>query len=254
MSDTVTGRLKADLTGKVAVITGAGSDLGVALGLHAADRGMKLALADADPGLLAAAHETVKARNVETLAVYTEQFDLAALGELARRTEEELGPPWLACNTVGSTIEANLWGVINGVQVFAPGMVMRRSGHIVNIASADISRLRGAAVDIALSCAIVGLSESLYRELDSIRSPVAVTVVCPRRINTNITSTPGDQHSIPLQAPDRGLCSVPPEQLAEQIFAAMERREFWVPRRSLPEMRWHSAERYGFDSPKSVTH
>jgi NAD(P)-dependent dehydrogenase (short-subunit alcohol dehydrogenase family) len=224
MSDTVVTRLKADLTGKVAVITGAGSGLGLALALHAADRGMKVALADADPTLLAAAYEVVQSKGGATLAERIGQFDRADVQELAWRIEAELGDPWLVCNTAaGSTIESNLWGVINGVQVFAPGMVTRRTGHIVNIAAEDLFGIRGAAVDIAVSHAIVGLSESLYRELDSIGSPVGVTVVCPTPINTSLTST---FHSMP--APEAALPLVPPEKLAERIFTAVERHEFWV--------------------------
>ncbi|HKS73069.1 MAG TPA: SDR family NAD(P)-dependent oxidoreductase [Terriglobales bacterium] len=198
MSDTARIRRRADMTGRVAVLTGAGSDLGVALASYAAKRGMKVALADTDHRLLTAAHDKVRIRNVETLAVYMERFDLAALRELAQRTETELGPPWLVCNIAGPTVDGNLWGIINGVQVFAPGMALRGGGHIVNIASGDLFHLRGAAVDVAVSQAIVGLSESLYRELDSIQSSVGVTVVCPTLINTNLASTSRDNSSVPI--------------------------------------------------------
>ena len=227
MSDTVASIPKADLTGKVAVVTGAGSEIGLALALHAADRRMKVALADADPSLLASAHEAVKATNVETLAECTEEFDLAALRNLVRRTEQELGPPWLACNSGGSTIEANLWGVIHGVQVFTPRLVNRAAGHIVNIASNLIFRFHAAAVGIAVNHAIVGLSESLYRELDLLSSPVGVTVVCPN-INSRIACTCGVQNSMYPLALEDTLPIVPPKELAEQIFSAVERREFWV--------------------------
>jgi len=228
MSDTVASIPKPDLTGKVAVVTGAGSEIGLALALHAADRGMKVALADADPSLLASAHAAVKATNVETLAECIEEFDPAALRNLARRTEQELGPPWLACNSGGSTIEANLWGVIQGVQVFTPRLVNRAAGHIVNIASKHIFRRHAAAVGIAVNHAIVGLSESLYRELDLLRSPVGVTVVCPKFINRRIACTSRVQNSMyPLARKDT-LRVVPPKELAEQVFSAVERREFWV--------------------------
>jgi len=233
MSATFASGLMTDLTGKVAVVTGAGNESGLALALHAADRGMKVALADSDPSLLRAAHERVKAKHVETLADCTQQFDLAAVRKLARRIEAELGPPWLVCNSGGATIESNLWAVINGVQVFTPGMVMRATGHIVNIASEDLFCIRGAAVDIAVGHAIVGLSESLYRELDSIRSPVGVTVVCPAPINTNVTDA---SRPMRLPARDAGLRVVPPEELAQRIFAAIERREFRLSSRA-PQMR-----------------
>ena len=233
MSNTVISRLKPNLTGKVAVITGAGSELGLALALHAADRGMRVALADADPTLLAAAHEVVQSKGVATLAERIGQFDLADVQELARQTEAELGAPWLVCNTAaGATIESNLWGVTNGVQVFAPGLVTRGCGHIVNIAAEDLFGIRGAAVDIAVSDAIVGLSESLYRELDSIGSPVGVTVVCPTLVTTSLTST---CHAVPQ--PEAVLPLVPTEKLADRIFAAIERHEFWVSSSHAPRHR-----------------
>jgi NAD(P)-dependent dehydrogenase (short-subunit alcohol dehydrogenase family) len=226
MINPVAGRLGTDLTGKVAVVTGAGSEFGLVLALYAAHRGMKVALADADPTLLTAAHETVMATNVETLAECTGRFDLAAVRRFSRRIEQELGPPWLVCNNDGWTLEANLWGVINGVEVFTPGMVRRGAGHVVNIAAEDLFGLCGAAMDIAVSQAIVGLSERLYGELDGMRSPVGVTVVCPTLIHTKITS--GSPSVSPCAPSERGLCVVPPEELAERIFVAIERREFWV--------------------------
>jgi len=224
MSDT-TNTVEVDLSGKVAVITGAGAELGLALALLAAQRGMKVALADADPTMLAAAQAVLESLDVEILAECTRQSALGALQEFAWRVEEELGPPWLVCNTAaGSTIESNLWGVIHGVQVFTPGMVTRGSGHIVNIAAEDLFGVRGPAVDLAVRQAIVGVSQSLYRELDLIGSPVGVSVVCPSLIETTLTSlSPGAV--LPLEA---GLRVVPPEELAQQIFAAIETREFWL--------------------------
>jgi short-subunit dehydrogenase len=115
--------------------------------------------------------------------------------------------------------------VVNGVQVFAPGMVSRGSGHIVNIAAEDLFGVRGPAVDIAVRDAIVGVSQSLCRELDSTGSPVGVTVVCPSLTDKTLTGiSPG-----PLLALEAGLRVLPPEELAQQIFAAIDTREFWVP-------------------------
>jgi NAD(P)-dependent dehydrogenase (short-subunit alcohol dehydrogenase family) len=229
-------RPETDLTGKVAVITGAARDLGLALALSAADRGMRVALADPDEYLLAAALEHVKTKGVEAIAVPGDMLDFAALCELARRAAAELGPPWLVCNNPGVSIEVTLWGVINGVQVFAPGMAGRDDGYIVNIAATEMFGTRCAAVDAAITHAIVGLSESLYRELDSMGSRVGVTLVCPALSNTNIASAPEYQNSVPPSTRDVTLNSLPPEVVAEQIFAAVAARHFWfcdhTPRRS----------------------
>ena len=227
MSATFTMRRQIDLTGKVAVITGAARDVGLALALHAADRGMKVALSDENEHLLAAALEQVKAKDVEAIAVHSGVLDFAALCELARRSAAELGPPWLVCNNPGVDIEVTLWGVINGVQVFTPGMVERDGGHIVNIAAAEVFGTRGAASDAAITHAIVGLSESLYRELDSRGSQVGVTLVSPAPGNTNIAGAPEYRNSgLPsMRYAPRNYLSA--EGVAEQIFAAVDARSFW---------------------------
>jgi short-subunit dehydrogenase len=196
-------RAKADLTGKVAVICGGASGIGLALALRAAEQGMNVALADVDECLLAAALEQVNAKDVAAITVRTDLSDVDAVGTLARRTEAELGPPWLLCNQSGastfgsgrklsptdlkSVTDLNLWGIINGVQVFTPGMARRDAGHIVNIASATaMFGIPGTAPYVATIHAILGLSQSLYRELDALGSQVGVMVVCPDSMNTNV--------------------------------------------------------------------
>jgi NAD(P)-dependent dehydrogenase (short-subunit alcohol dehydrogenase family) len=227
VSDTFAMGPRTDLTGKVAVISGAAQDIGLALALHAADRGMMVALADENEYLLAAALEKVKAKDVEAIAVHGNRLDSAALCELARRSAAELGPPWLVCNNPGVSIEVTLWGIINGVQIFAPGMVERNGGHIVNIAAAEVFGIRGAASDVAITHAIVGLSQSLYRELDSVGSRVGVTLVCPAVGKTTIASAPEFQNCVSHSMRYVPLSSLPPEEVAEQIFAAVDARSFW---------------------------
>ena len=227
MSDPFAMGEETELTGKVAVITGAACGLGLALALSAADRGMMVALADANEPLLAAALEQVKTKGVEAIAVPIDVLDFASLSGLARRTAAELGPPWLVCNNPGVSIEVTLWGVINGVQVFAPGMAERDDGYVVNIAAAEMFGVHGASVDAAITHAIVGLSESLYRELDSMGSRVGVTLVCPALGHTNIASAPEYRNCDPPSRRCVALNSPPPEEIAEQIFAAVVARHFW---------------------------
>jgi NAD(P)-dependent dehydrogenase (short-subunit alcohol dehydrogenase family) len=68
-----------DLTGRVAVVTGAARGVGLALALHAADRGMMVALADIDEYMLAAAVEQVREKNIKAIAVHTDILDFAAV-------------------------------------------------------------------------------------------------------------------------------------------------------------------------------
>src|SRR3981081_449146 len=127
------------------------------------------------------------AKDVAAITVRTDIADADAVRTLARRIEAELGPPWLVCNNSGLgqlgpdrkltpahlkwSIGMNLWGVINGVQVFTPGMVERDAGHIVNIASTDLFGAPGAAPYVATTHAIVGLSTTLHRQLEEEGGP-----------------------------------------------------------------------------------
>jgi NAD(P)-dependent dehydrogenase (short-subunit alcohol dehydrogenase family) len=243
-----------DLRGRVAVIVGGARDTGLALALRAAEAGMRVALADSHEHLLTAALMHVGTMNVEAITVRTDISDLTAVRTLAQRVEAELGPPWLICNCPGPTnfascqeltpaelkwmIDLNLWGVTNGVQVFAPNLIKRGGGHIVNIASAGTFGIPGTAPYVASTQAIVGLSESLYRELDRLSSQVGVTVVCPEPVNTILTSATDDAPGV--RDPDRPARSVAhparefprdvpsPDELAEQIFAAVRQRRFWL--------------------------
>ncbi|MFL6602919.1 MAG: SDR family NAD(P)-dependent oxidoreductase [Steroidobacteraceae bacterium] len=221
-------KANTDLTDRVAVITGAARGIGLALALHAADRGMRLALADEDEHALIAAVEQVRAKNVEAISIHGDMLVFDAVRELARHSAAELGPPWLVCNNPGVNIHVNLWGVIHGVQVFAPDMVKRGEGHIVNIAAAELFGTRGAAPYLAATHAIVGLSEELYRELDSMGSMVGVTVVCPETADTNITDTLGYREAGGRVMRDLPLNSLTPQATAEEIFDAVDTRRFRV--------------------------
>jgi NAD(P)-dependent dehydrogenase (short-subunit alcohol dehydrogenase family) len=219
-------RPRINLEGSVAVITGAASGIGLALALRAAQEGMKVALAGVDESPLASALEQVRAKGVEAIAVPTDVSDADAVRVLARRTEAELGPPWLVCNTAGGDIHENLWAVIHGVEVFAPGMIERNAGHIVN--TTDLYGTPGATAHIATTHGIVGLSESLYRELELMASPVGVTLVCPS-LGTRTVMRATQYHNFGRPpVPDVPLHVPPPRELAQQIFTAVRTRRFWL--------------------------
>jgi short-subunit dehydrogenase len=217
-----------DLRGRVAVVTGAARSVGLALALQAADRGMMVALADEEEYGLAAAVEQVRTKGVEAIAVHGNLLDSSFVRELARRSAAELGPPWLLCNSPGVSIEVNLWGVINGVQTFAPEMVRRGAGHIVNVVAAELFDLRRGALYVAATNAIVNLSEELHRELDMMGSRVAVTLVCPAHVRTNITDDPENRKPGRSVLCDALLNALPPGEVAEEIFAAVAERRFRV--------------------------
>ncbi|HJP40142.1 MAG TPA: SDR family NAD(P)-dependent oxidoreductase [Dehalococcoidia bacterium] len=102
----------------------------------------------------------------------------------------------------------DLWGVIHGVEVFAPRLVdQAEGGHIVNTASfAGMVPHDGLSIYCVAKYGVVALSECLYRELSPYN--ITVSVLCPMRVETNIDQSirnrqPEFGGSVRRQANDR---------------------------------------------------
>jgi NAD(P)-dependent dehydrogenase (short-subunit alcohol dehydrogenase family) len=191
-----------DLKGKVAAVTGAGSGLGRAMAIAFAREGMRVALADVDEKGMQ-----------ETLSFgvdgFTMKIDVSRESDVQRfadETEKRLGPSYLVCNNAGVSplgavwentaadwqwiLGVNLWGVIHGVRAFAPRLIERNAGHIVNTASvAGLISPPGSGAYNVTKHAVVALSESLYHDLKERNSQVGVSVLCPAYVPTGIADS-----------------------------------------------------------------
>ena len=194
------------LEGKVAVVTGAASGIGLALATRFAAEGMRVVLADIERYALRDAGERLKASGAEVLIVPTDTSLLAEVEALASATLEHFGAVHLVCNNAGVgsrglpiydlplrdfewVLGVNLWGVIHGLHVFAPYLRLQDEGHIVNTASVSglFFRPRMGPYN-ASKAAVVALSETLKFELDEEGSRVGVSVLCPSWVRTQISS------------------------------------------------------------------
>ena len=125
--------------GRVAVITGAASGIGLAAALYCASQGMRLCLADTNAEGLDAARAAIAGRTnaSEAIAVPTDVSRREEVEQLRDRAYAAFGEVGLLMNNAGregggalsgdpgrwaDILGTNLWGVINGVQVFAPAM------------------------------------------------------------------------------------------------------------------------------------
>ncbi|CAN5761685.1 N/A [soil metagenome] len=188
-------------SGQVAVVTGAGSGIGLALADRFASAGLHLVLADVQEDALAAAAEQVDAAGdgeVLTLTVDVSQQD--AVADLAARTIDHFGAVHLVCNNAGVAARAdpwfgpltswewvigvNFWGVVHGCRAFLPHLI--GGGHIVNTASmAGLMPGFGPSYD-ASKHAVVAISEDLYHTVELAGLPVGVSVLCPGWVRTRI--------------------------------------------------------------------
>jgi len=230
------------LRGKVAVVTGAASGIGLAIAIEAAKRGMDVALADLGEERLNQARKAVEGFGVRAIAVKTDVSRLDSVQRLHSAAAKELGTPWLVANNAGITKVALTWdhtesdwrrmfdinvgGVINGVLTFLPGLLERNEGHIVNTASAaGLVTIPASAAYVASKHAVVGLSETLYRDLTASRSHVGVSVLCPALVKTNILGT--SAHAAgesALNSPH----ALDPSDVAREVVEAVLARRFWI--------------------------
>ena len=131
--------------GHVAVITGGASGIGLAAAHHLAAQGLKVCIADLPGEKLQRAQETLlKAGTAKSnvMAISTDVADADQLTALEARVTTDFGPVNVLMNNAGMQsgssifdeeknwrriVDVNMWGIIQGSQIFAPGMV--RSGQ-----------------------------------------------------------------------------------------------------------------------------
>jgi NAD(P)-dependent dehydrogenase (short-subunit alcohol dehydrogenase family) len=249
-----------DLTGKVAVVTGAASGIGRALSDRAASEGMAVVMADVEAPALAAAAAEVRATGARVLDVVTDVADEAAVARLADAAFAEFGGVHVLCQNAGVsggggpsweipdnawqwTFGVNLWSIVYGLRAFVPRMIEQGEGHIVNTASsAGLKTLPFVAPYAATKHAVVAISEALCIELGMFAPGLGVSVLCPGWVDTRIADSDRNWPAhlgAPPNAPEggddmrevsRGLLAagIPPSTAAAAVFDAVVADRFWV--------------------------
>ncbi len=239
--------------GKVAVVTGGASGIGLALATRFLQDGASVVLADRDKdtlddaaGGLVAAHGDDR-----VLAVPTDVGDADQVDALAATTVERFGAAHVLCNNAGvlvdglaweiapegwrKILDVNLLGVANGIRSFVPGMIAQGEGHVVNTASAaGLVTGPGMAPYFATKHGVVALSEALHFDLQvmGLGAAVGVSVVCPEWVRTDLVthSDPPDGSVKPIRdllaaAVETG---VDPSEIAGAVADALRTGRFWV--------------------------
>ena len=244
------------LDGKVAVVTGAASGIGLGLATRFAEEGMKVVLADIEKPALEAAVTGLKQREFDVTGVVTDShFETKAV--------ETYGKVHVLCNNAGVVVGnliwdttandwewvlgVNLWGVINGIRAFVPRMLQHgEEGHVVNTASlAGITTPTVDSIYAASKHAIVAISEALYFQLHVTGSKLSASVLCPGFVCTNILDSarnrPPELQSPPPVIPEgqdveammamiRQLIEggLSPTAVAGMVVDAIRADQFWI--------------------------
>lgn len=250
-----------ELSGKVAVVTGAASGIGYALAETWVRHDMKVVLADIEEDALEKAADRLGELG-RVMAVPTD-VSLPDSVEDLRRQAEAFGQVSVVCNNAGVAgvtglpgwekpmaewqwvLAVNLWGVINGIRAFMPGMIERDEGTIVNTAS--VAGLLPVAFGTPYSAskhAVVGISLSIRQELEMLGSRVRMSVLCPGWVRTNVADSERnwldrlgnmpevkeDERSQMFNGMVRSLIDggMEPGEVADHVLSAVQEERFWI--------------------------
>jgi NAD(P)-dependent dehydrogenase (short-subunit alcohol dehydrogenase family) len=232
-----------DLKGKVVVVTGAASGIGRALASALNREGALLALADRDGQGLSATVEALTAAGIsEQFTVDVSKRD--QVYQFAEDTVKAFGHVDVVINNAGVsssgfvqgltyetlqwTIDINLWGTIYGTKAFLPLLMERPEANLVNVSSVyGLIGVPGQAAYCASKFAVRGFTEALRQELYGSR--VAVTIVFPGGIRTNIARNSRTDYQVDRQTFEAGVkkfeegLKTSPEEAARAIVEGIRR-------------------------------
>jgi 3-oxoacyl-[acyl-carrier protein] reductase len=217
--------MNIDLSGRVALVTGSTRGIGRAIAETLAGCGASVAVVGRDRDRAAAAAEEI-ARDLGTTArgFACDVSDAAQAAGVVEAVEKELGSCDILVNNAGLTrdnllirlkdddwnavIGANLGGAFATIRAASRGMMKRRWGRIINIASVvGITGNKGQANYAASKAGLIGLTKSVAKELAS--RNVLANVVAPGLIETDMTA------AMPEEARKQMAAAIPLERVGK---------------------------------------
>src|SRR5208282_1930755 len=212
------------------LITGAANGIGRATALELARSGVRMGLIDIDSTGLESLANELRDAGATFVAQTADVSRRMPLRRAVKEIEAALGPvdvlvacagfgtltlvPDLALDTLRRTFEVNMFGVAESIEAVLPGMLNRKRGHIVGVAS--LAGYRGFPWMISYSAskaALIAYLEAMRPGL--FRRGVTVTTVCPGFVRTRLSTSVSYQRPVKM---------IEPEEAARHLVRAVERR------------------------------
>lgn len=204
------------LEGKVALITGASRGIGLAIARSLGSMGVRLSLCARDAKRLEGVLAELQSAGMSVLTVPADITRPGNIAALVQKTEQSLGPIEILVNNAGigyfgpaqdaseadwdTVLDTNLKAVFLLSKAVAPGMIARRSGHIINIASlAGKNAFAGGAIYCASKWGLLGLTQCMAEDLR--QYSIRVSAVCPGSVATDF-SFPGSRDRSKMLQPE----------------------------------------------------
>ena len=208
--------MKIDLSGRSALVTGSTRGIGRAIAETLALSGAKVAIVGRDLSRAEEVASQVPGGMAKGFAC--DVGDVASVAKLVEEVEKAFGGVDILVNNAGLTrdnllmrlkdddwdavVDANLRGAFVAIRSATRGMMKRRWGRVINIASVvGIVGNKGQANYAASKAGLIGLTKSVAKELAS--RNILANVVAPGFIETDMTAamTPEARSSLSQQIP-----------------------------------------------------
>jgi NAD(P)-dependent dehydrogenase (short-subunit alcohol dehydrogenase family) len=233
-----------ELTGKSALVTGAGSGIGAAIAQTFAAAGARVFATDVQIGTATETADRINAAGGSATALALDVRDEAACAEVARQTgvvdilvnNAGIGHVGTALTTTGADLDrlyaVNVRGMLNVTKVYLPDMVARRRGVIVNMASvAGLVGIQDRLAYATTKFAVVGLTKCMA--LDHAADGIRVNCICPGRVETPWVSARVREYPDPERAYQEmaatqamGRMGKPEEIAAAALYLASDAASF----------------------------
>jgi 3-oxoacyl-[acyl-carrier protein] reductase len=201
-------RIATDLSGRVAIVTGAARGLGRAIAETLAGAGARIACVDVNAEMLAETVQAMKAAGLDAETFVCDVTDSARVNQVVEEVVAKLGSLEILVNNAGITrdgllvrmndeqwdavIRINLRGTFLFTRAVARPMMKGRRGRIINIASVSgMMGNPGQANYSASKAGVIGLTRTVARELAA--RNITVNAVAPGFIATEMAAALGEE-------------------------------------------------------------
>jgi 3-oxoacyl-[acyl-carrier protein] reductase len=205
------------LAGKVALVTGASRGIGFAVAETLAGLGAKVGICARDAKRLDQAAGKLSAKGAEVFAIAADVRRPSDIANLVKKVEQRLGPIDILVNNAGigyfgpiqnaseenwdQVLDTNLKAVFLVTKAVIPGMIERKSGHVINIASlAGKNTFKNGGIYCASKWGLMGLTGCMAEDLREFG--IRASAICPGSVNTEFSHSSKKDAGKVLQSED----------------------------------------------------
>jgi NADP-dependent 3-hydroxy acid dehydrogenase YdfG len=224
------------LQNKTAVITGASSGIGAATALELARHGVNIVAAALDQDGLDRVIESIKSEGGHAAGLVTDVTRPEDTQALVKYATEAFGPVDILINNAGlmlfsswsdvvwddwnKMVDVNIKGYLNAIAAVLPGMLEKKDGQILNMASVAGHQVdAGAGVYSATKFFVHAMTESMRKDL-GVNKGIRVNTISPGVINTGWADKVSDPEGRKI-AQELTKIAISPQDVANAVVYAL---------------------------------